>query len=219
MEQFTPLTLAFSLALFSLVPFIVVMTTSFLKIAVVSMLLRNALGVQQIPPNIVLYGIALILSVYVMGPIFLHMYEVLRQTPEAMTSLELFIETILRAAEPLRNFLVSNTHPSQTEFFLSAIKKIWPPELVASATGSDFLILIPSFLVTELTEAFEIGFLLYIPFVIIDLIVQSILLALGMMMLSPMTVSLPLKLLLFIMAEGWARMYSGLVLSYAHGGG
>jgi type III secretion protein R len=214
-ESANPLALALFLALLALVPVMVVMATSFLKIAVVAMPLRNAMGVQQIPPNIALYGMALILTGYVMAPVCQHMYDVLAARPETMRSVSGFIGTLAETSEPLRDFLARNTSPVQQDFFVKSAVRLWPPEMAAQVHERDFMVLVPSFLVTELTAAFKMGFLLYLPFVVIDLVVQSVLLALGMMMMSPMTVSLPLKLLLFVMADGWSRFIHGLVLSYA----
>ena len=214
-NDLNPIALSLFLALLSLVPVLVIMTTSFLKISVVAMLLRNALGVQQIPPNIAIYSLALILSAYVMAPIGQSVYLALQARPGAMTSISVFIETSLQAAEPLRDFMLRNTTPEQLEFFVSTVQRLWPASLAQHVNQRDFTVLIPAFMVSELTSAFMIGFLIYLPFVVIDLVVQSILLALGMMMMSPMTISLPLKLLLFVMADGWTRLLHSLVLSYA----
>jgi type III secretion protein R len=200
-----PIALSLALALLGLAPFMLIMTTSFLKISIVAMLLRNALGVQQIPPNIAIYSLALILAIY----------QSVQSTPGALGSLTLFIETALHAAEPLREFMLRNSAPEQLDFFVTTVQRLWPPEMAQRVNPADFAVLIPSFMISELTSAFMIGFLIYLPFVVIDLVVQSILLALGMMMMSPMTISLPLKLLLFVMADGWARLLHSLVLSYA----
>ncbi|VVE20349.1 type III secretion system protein SsaR [Pandoraea commovens] len=214
-NDITPVTLAMYLALLSLVPIIVVMTTSFLKISIVILLVRNALGVQQIPPNIAIYSITIVLTCYVMAPVAHTMYATVSESPEAMKSIPAFIESTIAAAGPLREFLSHHSDPDQVTFFANTVKRIWPAELAATVTGNDFSVLLPAFLVTELSRAFMVGFLLYLPFVVIDLIVQSVMLALGMMMMSPMTISLPLKLLLFVMADGWSRLLHGLVVSYA----
>jgi len=214
-DQASPVSLAIYLALFSLVPILVVMTTSFVKISVVILLLRNALGVQQIPPNIAVYGIATVLTCYVMAPVGQAMYHSIAANPAAMSSLPALFDGLARAAAPLRDFLLNHSDPAQLRFFVDTVKQLWPPEMASSVTDHDFMVLMPAFLVSELTNAFMMGFLLYLPFVVIDLIVQSVMLALGMMMMSPMTVSLPLKLLLFVMADGWSRLLHGLVISYA----
>lgn len=210
-----PIALALLLALLGLVPLLVIMTTSFLKISTVALLLRNALGVQQIPPNIAIYSLSLILSAYVMAPIGQEIYQAVHKTPQAMSSISLFIDTVMQALEPLRDFMLRNTAPQQLDFFIDTVQRLWPPDMAAQISHRDFSVLIPAFMISELSSAFMIGFLIYLPFVIIDLVVQSILLALGMMMMSPMTISLPLKLLLFVMADGWSRLLHSLVLSYA----
>jgi type III secretion protein R len=213
--EINPIALALLLALLGLVPMAIIMTTSFLKISVVAMLLRNALGVQQIPPNIAIYSLALILSAYVMAPVGQTIYQAINAKPDAMASISLFFETALRAAEPLRDFMLRNAAPAQLDFFVDTVQRLWPQELAGHVSRRDFTVLVPAFMISELTSAFMIGFLIYLPFVVIDLVVQSILLALGMMMMSPMTISLPLKLLLFVMADGWTRLLHSLVLSYA----
>jgi type III secretion protein R len=210
-----PISLAIVLALMALLPTVVVVSTSFLKIAVVMSLLRNALGVQQIPPNIALYGLALILSAYVMAPVGYQIQRELEATPAATKDVGSLIATVRKGAEPLRGFMARNAAAPQRDFFVQTARKLWGPELAAGLQSTDFLVLIPAFMVSELTRAFQVGFLLYLPFVVIDLIVSNILLAMGMMMVSPVTISLPLKLFLFVMVDGWTRLIQGLVLSYA----
>lgn len=212
---FDPITLAIILALMALLPTLVVVTTSFLKISVVMMLVRNALGVQQIPPNIALYGLSLILSAYVMAPISNRIYASTLENPGALKNVDALVTGVRQGAEPMRGFLEKNSRLEQREFFVRTAKRMWGPEMSADVNGSDFLILMPAFLVSELTAAFQIGFLLYLPFVVIDLIVSNILLAMGMMMVSPVTISLPLKLFLFVAVDGWTRLIHGLVLTYA----
>lgn len=210
-----PIALAVVLALMALLPTVVVVSTSFLKIAIVMSLLRNALGVQQIPPNIALYGLALVLSAYVMAPVGFQIEREVSASPAAAKDLGSLVTAVRKGAEPLRGFMARNATPAQKEFFVGTAKRLWGPELSAGITGNDFLVLVPAFMVSELTRAFQVGFLLYLPFVVIDLIVSNILLAMGMMMVSPVTISLPLKLFLFVMVDGWTRLIQGLVLSYA----
>jgi len=215
MSNFDPITLALLLALMALLPTVVVVTTSFLKIAVVMSLVRNALGVQQMPPNIALYGMALILTAYIMAPVGTHMYDRLTAQPDTMRSIPSLVNGVRDGAEPLREFMLRNSKPAQRDFFVRTAQKMWGPQLSADVTQRDFMVLMPAFLVSELTAAFEIGFLLYLPFIVIDLIVSNILLSMGMMMVSPVTISLPLKLFLFVMVDGWSRLIQGLVLTYA----
>jgi len=212
---FDPITLALVLALMALLPTVVVVTTSFLKIAVVMSLLRNALGVQQVPPNLALHGMALILSAYIMAPVGAHMYDRLTVNPESMNSVTSLVSSVREGAEPMREFLMRNSRVEQRDFFLGTAQRLWGSELSAGMTERDFMVLIPAFMVSELTAAFQMGFLLYLPFVVIDLIVSNILLAMGMMMVSPVTISLPLKLFLFVMLDGWSRLIQSLILSYA----
>lgn len=215
MSTFDPVTLAVLLALMALMPTLVVVSTSFLKIAIVMSLLRNALGVQQMPPNLALYGMALILSVYVMAPVGNHMYERLLAQPEALKSVSSLVNGLREGVEPLRDFMLKNSRAEQRDFFVRTAQRMWGPQLSEGMTERDLIVLMPAFVVSELTAAFQIGFLVYLPFVVIDLIVSNILLAMGMMMVSPVTISLPLKLFLFVMVDGWSRLIQGLVLSYA----
>ncbi|MFC4160043.1 type III secretion system export apparatus subunit SctR [Chitinimonas lacunae] len=212
--SFDPITLALALALLALVPILVVVCTCFLKISVVMSLLRNALGVQQIPPNMALYGMSLILTLYVMAPVGQKMYESIREQPQSLSSLDAFLSGAQKGSEPLRAFLYKHSKPEQRAFFVRTAKRLWPPEMAAKVRNDDFLVLVPAFVIAELTTAFEVGFLLYLPFLVIDLVVSNILLAMGMMMVSPVTISLPLKLFLFVMVDGWTRLIQGLVLTY-----
>ncbi|WP_129778579.1 type III secretion system export apparatus subunit SctR [Peristeroidobacter soli] len=214
MTHADPFPLILVLGVMAMLPLLVVMTTSFMKIAVVLSLVRNAMGVQQIPPNLALYGLAAILTFYIMAPVGQHMYSTVKANPQATQSLDSLESTVLQGAEPLRKFLIQHSRPQQRAFFMGTARKLWEPSMVAGLKDTDFVVLIPSFLVTELTSAFEMGFLLYLPFIVIDLIVSNILLAMGMMMVSPVTISLPLKLFLFVMVDGWSRLIHGLVLSY-----
>ncbi|HYD62320.1 MAG TPA: type III secretion system export apparatus subunit SctR [Noviherbaspirillum sp.] len=210
-----PIPLALALGLFSLAPLLLVVATSFLKLSTVMILVRNAIGVQQVPPNIVLYGLSLVLSLYIMAPVIEQARVAVRDEPGALSSVEATFGALGKGVEPFRAFLVKFSKPEQRAFFLDATKRIWPEEQARQAQQTDLLVLMPAFVVSELTAAFEIGFLLYLPFVVIDLIVSNILLALGMMMVSPSTISLPLKLFLFVMVDGWTRLFHGLILSYA----
>ena len=214
MTSFDPFSLALLLALLALLPTVVVVTTSFLKIAVVMALLRNALGVQQVPPNLAMYGMALILSAYIMAPVGNHMYEKIGNNPDATSNVSNLVATVQEGAEPLRQFMLHNSHPEQRSFFVHTAQRLWGPELAADVSEKDFMVLIPAFMISELTAAFQIGFLLYLPFIVIDLIVSNILLSMGMMMVSPVTISVPIKLFLFVMLDGWSRLTQSLILSY-----
>lgn len=202
------------LGLVGLAPFIAVMATSFVKISIVLSLVRNAIGVQQVPPNIALYGLSLILTFYIMAPVGYETLTHLQDQDFQIQDIEKFKGTADKVLAPYKRFLGKHVGDTQKEFFLDHAKEQWPEAYRDEATGNSILILVPAFAITELTKAFEIGFLIYLPFLAIDLIISNILLALGMMMVSPMTVSLPFKLLLFVMLDGWARLIHGLVLSY-----
>ncbi|MEM6678656.1 MAG: type III secretion system export apparatus subunit SctR, partial [Pseudomonadota bacterium] len=181
-----PLNLILLLAAAALLPFLAVVATSFIKIAVVLLLVRNALGVQQIPPNIALNALALILSAYVMAPVIVETYQILSTGDFSFDNIEGLEATYDAAKGPLLNFLDSHASEREKAFFLNAARELWPPEISAGLTERSFAIVLPAFTVTELREAFEIGFLLYLPFIAIDLIVSNILLAMGMMMVSPL---------------------------------
>ncbi|WP_024891903.1 EscR/YscR/HrcR family type III secretion system export apparatus protein [Luteimonas huabeiensis] len=313
----------------ALAPFVAVMVTSFTKIVVVLSLLRNALGLQQVPPNVVINGLAIVLSIYVMYPVILDTNAAISarlagqpmpasvqaqvdareaaerarraaraqppaaaaaspaattdapsSSPAAADALQAEAERTAAAGtapapapqrgerfqgvtggvigatedpqvpadgrwvsaspppppaplvpegsdlsrllsmveagkEPLRTFLIEHAHDAERAFFLRSAQMLLPPERRADLSVDDFIVVIPAFTVSELTAAFQIGFLIFLPFLIIDLVVANILLALGMMMMSPTTVSLPFKLLLFVLVDGWAKLVHGLVLTYA----
>ena len=323
-STFSPALVLVTVVSLALAPFVAVMVTSFTKIVVVLSLLRNALGLQQVPPNVVINGLAIVLSIYVMYPVILDVNDavqarlegrpppaaVQRQidaraerqairegrpiavrpeatpaaadgdapaptspaaadalaaeaaaqgeaadvdpmfaavrggssndpredtTPapqglaEAVTpgsggaapapasggfDTNRMLLMIDAGKEPLRTFLIQHSSDSERAFFLRSVQRMLPPERRGGMTPDDFIVIVPAFTVSELTAAFQIGFLIFLPFLIIDLVVANILLALGMMMLSPTTVSLPFKLLLFVLIDGWAKLVHGLVLTY-----
>ncbi|MFG3452282.1 MULTISPECIES: type III secretion system export apparatus subunit SctR [Pseudomonadaceae] len=197
-----------------LIPLAVVTLTGFLKISVVLFLIRNALGVQQTPPNLVLYGIALILAVYVTSPLMGEMYQEIEgrsitlERPEELRDLGEALRT------PLQAHLSRFANPDERSFFMHATESVWSEQARANLRDDDLTVLIPAFVSSELTRAFEIGFLLYIPFLVIDLLVANVLMAMGMMMVSPTLISIPLKIFLFVAVSGWSRLMHGLILSY-----
>ncbi len=213
LETFNPASALLTVVLLALAPFVAVMVTSFTKIVVVLSLLRNALGLQQVPPNVVLNGIALVLSAYVMYPVGLEMHD--RMGPNVrFDSTQAMLSAANTAKEPLRDFLYKHSSETQRAFFLQTAKRTLKPADAEKLTDRDFLVVIPAFTVAELAEAFEVGFVIFLPFLVIDLVISNILMALGMMMLSPTTVSLPFKLLLFVMIDGWVKLAHTLVLGY-----
>ncbi|MCL6271704.1 type III secretion system export apparatus subunit SctR [Sansalvadorimonas sp. 2012CJ34-2] len=211
----SPFYLILPLALMSLIPFVAVLGTSFLKLVVVFGILRNATGLQQIPPNMALNSLAIILTIYIMAPIGIEAYKTLEQSQQEISLEDDSWKFAFEAsAEPYRKFLAKNTTERERKFFLKTARALWPPEYQEELAVDSLMIMIPAFALGELTKAFQVGFLLYLPFIIIDLIVSNILLAMGMMMVSPMTISLPFKLLLFVLLDGWTKLVHGLVLSY-----
>lgn len=239
MFQTDPFSLIVLLVGMSLLPFVAMVATSFLKIVVVISLVRNALGVQSVPPNMVVNALALILSFYIMAPVVQEGWEVFRAEsdrreavlvartgtdpepapgePAGEARRERFeTEIALKAAEPMRQWLLRQTNEQSRAFFVSTAETLWAgeDEEKAEVDPESFFVLIPAFCVSELTKAFQIGFLIYLPFIAIDIIVSNILLAMGMMMVSPVTISLPFKLLLFVMVNGWTLLIQGLVWGY-----
>ncbi|MEY4561549.1 MAG: EscR/YscR/HrcR family type secretion system export apparatus protein [Pseudomonadota bacterium] len=214
LNQFSPSSALITVVLLALAPYAAVMVTSFTKIVVVLSLLRNALGLQQVPPNVVLNGLALVLSVYVMYPVGQQMADRASGMSNIGSSTTSLMAAADAAKEPLRDFLVKHAQPRERAFFLKTAQKSLPPDKAAALTDRDFIVIVPAFTVTELSVAFQIGFLIFLPFLVIDLIVSNILMAMGMMMLSPTTVSLPFKLLLFVLIDGWVKLTHGLVLTY-----
>lgn len=206
----------------ALLPFAVMLLTSFVKIVVVLSLLRNALGVQQAPPNQVINGIAILLTVYVMFPTGLAMYNAAKGVIDTSPRVEVFSSqsaaTILnitdKAKEPLREFLQKNCVGKHIKGFYQLAYRTFPKSYRPQLKQNDFIVLIPAFITSQLKMAFEIGVLIYLPFFVIDLVTSNILLAMGMMMLSPLTIALPIKLLLLVMVDGWTVLVQGLVLTF-----
>ena len=210
-----PLYIVVGLLALSLAPFVALMVTSYVKLSIVLSLVRNALGIQQIPPNMVINGLALILSLYIMAPVGLETYDIITGTVNQNDKFDNILKSIGDAREPLREFLLKHSEKKERLFFAQSAKKLWQNESAQKLKDNDLVVLIPAFTVHELAKAFKIGFLIYLPFIIIDLIISNILLAMGMMMMSPMTVSLPFKLLLFVLTDGWTKLIHAMVLSYA----
>jgi type III secretion protein R len=217
-----PVLLFIAMAAVSILPFILLLMTSFVKIAVVLSILKSALGAPQIPPSQVITGLALILTLYVMAPTGERMFHAIEPDLARGTSAELVSGQSLealgvaadKAKEPLREFLLKHASPRDRSLFHAMALRMRTLDERAGITDRDFLVLVPAFLASELRRAFEIGLLLFIPFLVVDMVISNLLLALGMHMLSPTTVSLPFKLLLFVLADGWQLLLRGLVESY-----
>ncbi|MCR5814012.1 MAG: type III secretion system export apparatus subunit SctR [Desulfovibrio sp.] len=210
-----PIYLVVGLAILGLAPFLLMLITSYVKIVVVTSLVRNALGVQQIPPTMVINGLAIILTVFIMAPAFTDTLRLLeKQSITGNSPPSELLQAVQNCSPPIRKFLKDNTSPVILNAFIGTARRVWPQEMRVDITRENLLILVPAFTITELTHAFQMGFLLYLPFVTIDLIISNILLAMGMMMVSPMTISLPFKILLFVTLDGWLKISQGLLLSY-----
>lgn len=199
----------------ALFPFLAVVATCFIKLSVVFFLVRHAIGVQNIPPNMALNALAIILSGYIMAPVVVHTHDILVSGHYQYDTIDGLRDAYEAAKGPMIDFLNKHAADREKTFFLQAARELWPEDMSSSLDLQSLAVVLPSFTVTQLREAFEIGFLLYLPFIIIDLVVSNILLAMGMLMVSPLTISLPFKLFLFVMIDGWSRLILGLVVGYA----
>ena len=218
-NSFSPALVITMVVALAMAPFVAVMVTSFTKIVVVLSLLRNALGLQQVPPNVVINGLAIILSIYVMNPVIGDSYrdvqtQMSTQAPGPMT-MEKLGQLVQSGKEPLRRFLIKHSNEGERGFFLASAKRLLPPDRQADITNEDYLVIVPAFTVSELTQAFQIGFLIFLPFLVIDLVVSSTLMSMGMVMLPPVFISLPFKILLFVLVDGWSLITKSLVESFS----
>ena len=192
----------------TLAPSILVMMTSFTRIVVVLSLLRTALGTATAPPNAVIVALALFLTAFVMGPAFQRGYDVgIRPLINNEINVE---QAFIRGSEPFKEFMLKNVREKDLSLFMDLSREPRP----ATPQETSLRILVPAFMISELKRAFEIGFLLFLPFLIIDLVVASVLMSMGMMMLPPVVVSLPFKLIFFVLVDGWTLVAGSLVQSY-----
>jgi type III secretion protein R len=213
-----PIVLVVALAIFSLLPFAFMTVTAFVKIATVLQIVRSAIGAQGVPSNTVVMALAGALTLIAMAPVgekigsrAAPLFANGRELPDTVTLVRSGLEAI---GEPMREFLRANASDRERARFLE-VARAARPEAERSRVGADDLtVLVPAFVVTELTEAFALGFLIYLPFLVIDLVVSNILLALGMQMMTPTQVSLPFKLLLFVAIDGWGLLARSLVAGY-----
>ncbi|MEL7185165.1 MAG: flagellar type III secretion system pore protein FliP [Pseudomonadota bacterium] len=196
------------MTLLTLLPALVLSTSAFIRIIIVLSILRQALGTAQTPPNQVLLGIALFLTFFVMAPVI---GEIRVEAVDPYVDGQVSAAAAFDAGvKPLRNFMLSQTRESDLQMFAS----IAGQTKLASVDDAPLSIVIPSFMVSELKTAFQIGFLIFIPFLVIDLVVSSVLMSMGMMMLSPMLISLPFKIMLFVLVDGWALLLGTLATSF-----
>lgn len=206
----TPLLFGF-IAGFTL--FAIVSMTAFIKISVVLMIVRQALGLQQVPSNVVILGLTFFLAAYISKPVFVQSIADMSDLGGNVQSAEDVLALAAAGFAPFRDFVTANIDLVHLDFLVEMTSDVWASSGV-QATEDDVMVLIPAFMITELTEAFEIGFLLYLPFVAIDLAVTGILMALGMQMVQPNIITVPFKLLTFVYVDGWARLSEGLIMTY-----
>lgn len=198
----------------ALVPFAIVMLTSFSKIIVVLSIVRSALGTQQAPPTMVLTGLAAVLSAHIMSPTMEHMWKAAQELTVATGSVEQLATQAPPVLLPLKEFLLKHGSAEERSRFVDLARELRGEGESASVSESDLAVVVPAFVVTELKEAFQLGFLMFLPFLVLDMVVANVLLALGMQSLSPSQVSLPFKLLLFVAVDGWSLLSRGLILGY-----
>jgi type III secretion protein R len=212
-----PIVLVVALAIVSLLPFAFMTVTAFVKIATVLQIVRSAIGAQSVPSNSVIMALAAALTLIAMAPVGDRIIARAtplfagKETPDTVVMVEKGIDAV---REPMRDFLTNNASETEKARFLDVARSSRSAEERASVGANDLTVLIPAFVVTELTEAFAIGFLVFLPFLVIDLVVSNVLLALGMQMMSPTQVSLPFKLLLFVAIDGWGLLARSLVSGY-----
>jgi flagellar biosynthetic protein FliP len=192
----------------TLLPSFLLMMTSFVRIIIVLSILRQALGTGQTPPNTVLVGLALFLTLFIMSPVLGDIYN--NALVPYMQNGMAFEKALAAAEEPLRSFMLKQTREDDIGLFMQMASKGEP----VNAAAVPFATLVPAFITSELKSAFTIGFLIYIPFVVIDLVVASVLMSMGMMMLSPMMISMPFKLMLFVLVDGWSLILGSLAASF-----
>lgn len=217
-----PLTTFVIFGALALVPFLFMTTTSFVKLSVVLSLLRNALGTGSVPSGAIIAALSVILTLYVMAPVGHAMADAAapaaqridRSHPLRGDSFDAVVDTVTKGEGPLVQWMTRHAGKRERALFLDLARRVRPKDQRAEVKATDLLVVLPAFLVSELSEAFQIGFLVFLPFLVIDMVVANVLLALGMHMLSPTTVSLPFKLLLFVMVDGWYLLARALVLGY-----
>jgi len=215
MAQFSDITgLLLVVLAISVIPFVAMVVTSYMKIVVVLGLLRNALGVQQVPPNMVLNGIAILVSTYIMAPVAISAMNNMQTGGGTNGTSQTVIQSFAAAREPFRQFLEKHAQEREKRFFLRSATAIWPKQQASELKENDLMVLAPAFTLTELTDAFKIGFLLYIAFIVVDLIIANVLLAMGLSQVQSSSIAIPFKLLLFVAMDGWSTLIHGLVMTY-----
>lgn len=211
----TPLATVTLLLAASLVPFLVAVLTSFVKIAVVLAILKNALGARDVPPAIVVTGLAIVLSLVVMAPVGTQVWNAAAPLVHGDADVRTAAAVAEAAVPPVRTFLGRHAHPRDRALFLELARRLAPEAQRAAVRDDDLAVLAPAFATSQLAEAFTVGFLLFLPFLVIDLFVAITLRSLGLEALPPVAVALPMKLVLFVVVDGWALVARALVASYA----
>jgi type III secretion apparatus YscR/HrcR family protein len=206
------------LAVASLLPFLIAAGTCYIKFSIVFVIVRNALGLQQVPSNMTLNAVALMLAVFVMSPVVQQGYDYYKANQVEFTSIDAVVAFADNGLGSYRDYLIRYTDPELAQFFeraqLARDNPQAPEQEVAEDLEPSLFALLPAYALSEIKAAFKIGFYLYLPFVIVDLVISSILLALGMMMMSPVIISVPIKLVLFVALDGWSLLSTGLIGQY-----
>ncbi|MCB9481288.1 MAG: flagellar type III secretion system pore protein FliP [Desulfobacteraceae bacterium] len=197
------------LTILTLAPAILILMTSFTRIVVVFHFLRQGMGIQTSPPNQVIVGLALFMTFFVMKPVWTDVYE--NALDPYLNDKLNYREAYFNAEKPLKKFMLANTREKDLALFISSAKEVKPK----TKEDVNILHLIPAFVISELKTAFIIGFMIYIPFIVIDMVVASVLLSMGMMMLPPIMISLPFKLMLFVLVDGWNLLIGSMIKSFA----
>jgi type III secretion protein R len=187
--------------------------TAFIKLSVVLMIVRQALGLQQVPSNMIIMALSVFLAIFISYPVMGDSISAFMGMDISVRTPQDFINLWTAGSAPFREFITRNSDPVYSDFFVEVSQDVWRGSGY-EAVSSDFVIQIPTFMVSELTEAFRIGSLLYLPFIAIDIAITAILMALGMQMMQPNIISVPFKLLTFVFVDGWSRIGEGLILSY-----
>lgn len=206
----TPLIVGFVAGFFLLA---VLTLTAFVKISVVLMVVRQGIGLQQVPSNIIVLALAFFLAIFVSAPVFSASLNGILESGVQLNSVQGMFEFWNVAIAPFQTFMARNIDPAHAALFIASAEETWAGSGL-SVEADTFPVQVPAFMISELTEAFRIGFLLYLPFIAIDLAVTGILMALGMQMVQPNIIAVPFKLLLFVFVDGWARLAEGLLSGY-----
>lgn len=214
MQSYDPIGLIVTIAALSFIPFLAITSTAFLKISSVLLILRTALGLQQVPANMAIYGVSMVMTLMVMGPVLgtaTEQFKVAGEWPSRGTEILLGIE---RASPAFKEFMIKHAQPGYVDQVHATSIQFQQRYGGPVPQKDDWSVVMPAFVISELSAAFKIGLAIFLPFVVVDLVVSSILMALGMMMVSPMSITLPIKLVLFVAIEGWLKILQGLVGSY-----